>query len=165
MKEKILPFLKDRKNKGLIIGLLALGLIALFLRLQAGADKPLAAEDPMSADTVIPHGFVLVPVEIQNIDSLSSLIGSFAIVDLFTTTQVQQKGGTRVGKRIRLIRAPLNPQTFAALIPENEAHELLQAQGPFTAVIQNPDNSNPAEIIKKKKTSASRIEYFKGAQK
>lgn len=165
MKEKLLPLIADKKNRLLLWGLIGLGLVALFLNFQKGPDKTPTTEDPVSADTVIPRGFVLVPVEIQNIDSLSSLIGSFAVVDLFTTAQGTQKGGTRVGRRIRLIRAPLNPQTFAALIPEGEAHDLLQAQGPFTAVIQNPDNSRPAEIAKKKHSTVSPIEYFKGAQK
>jgi hypothetical protein len=163
VKEKLLPLINDKKNRLLLLAFFAVGILLIFHQFSNSTDSDRQSHDVFTADTIIPKGFVLVPVEIQNIDSLKDLIGNFAIVDLFTTTQVQQKGGIKVGRRIRLIRAPLNPQSYAVLIPESEAHQLLESQGPFTAVIQNPANQQPTEISKSKVT-VSTIEYLKGGR-
>lgn len=108
-----------------------------------------------SADTYIPDGFVLVPIELQNAESLSSLIGSYALVDLFRGPNSQ-----RVGKRLKLLRAPLNPNQFAVLVPEGEVAAVLAQQGPLWAAIQNPQQRKSTEISSRQKKS--RIEYFKG---
>ena len=108
---------------------------------------------PTSADTYIPEGFVLVPIEIQNSESLSSLIGDFAVVDLFKGPHSQ-----RVGRRLKMLRAPLNPQQFAVLVPEAEVSTLLQTAGPFWVAIQNPAMTKESEIANHSKKS--RIEYF-----
>jgi hypothetical protein len=97
---------------------------------------------------------VLVPIELQNSESLASLIGSYAVVDLFRGPNSQ-----RVGKRLKLLRAPMNPQQFAVLVPEGEVSTLLQTPGPFWAAIQNPQQNRTSEIASRRKKS--RIEYFK----
>lgn len=117
---------------------------------------PTGESSPESADTLIPEGYVLVPIELQNSDSLSSLIGDYAVVDLFRGPNSQ-----RVGRRLKLLRAPLNPQQFAVLVPEAQVSGLLQTPGPFWAAIQNPNQKQKTEIQSKKK--ASRIEYFEGS--
>lgn len=167
MNEKIKVLLQDRTNK---IILIALVISLFFVLLSSNSSKATdhgnssEHESAESADTVIPNGYVLVPIEIQNIESLASLIGSFGVIDLFTTAHPGQKSGLRVGRRLKLLRAPLNPQQFAVLVPENEASLILQASGPFFAVIQNPADRRQSEIISDKSNlkKPESVEYFKG---
>jgi hypothetical protein len=160
MKEKLKLLLKQKRIRSLLLAFVVALLLAILTSFRHTEEAH--TSQSFSADTVIPKGYVLVPIEIQNIESLHSLVGAFAVVDLFTTARGSlQKGGIRVGRKLRLIRAPLNPQLFAVLVPENEASEVLAAQGPVTAVIQNPNNDEPGEVIKHK-VKYSGIEYFKG---
>jgi hypothetical protein len=160
MIEKIKYALKDQNSKLTLIGFIIFGLF-LIVTQNKNTHKD-EKNEVTSADTVIPKGHVLVPIEIQNIDSLSSLIGDFGLVDLFTTQYLNQKAGIRVGKRLKLLRAPLNPNTFAVLVPENLASEILAAHGPFVAVVQNPNNSLKSELAIKK--SSPEIFYFRGSK-
>jgi hypothetical protein len=171
MNEKLKFLLQDKVNRMLLVGLFIFAVVLIASSGSPGAPSSNSltesAPEPFSADTVIPNGFVLVPIDIQNIDSLSSMIGQFGIVDLFTTPNLNQKSGLRVGRRLKLLRAPLNPQQFAVLVPEDEATELLRAIGPFVAVIQNPSDKRKSEMIAPPGRSniGPQIEYFKGAQK
>lgn len=105
-----------------------------------------------SVDTVIPFGFVLVPVELINQEALTSIISDHAIIDLFSTASLGQKGGIRVGKKLKLIRAPLNPEKFAVLVTEEEAAALMSINGPFSAVIQNRNQMIIGGLEKAKKS-------------
>lgn len=155
-KFKLEPWLKDSKNRTLLIAIGLMLVIIALVETQALKSPP-SEEHPDSADTYIPAGYVLVPIELQNSESLSSLIGSYAVVDLFV-------GGPgtkhqRVAQRLKLLRAPLNPQQFAVLVPEAQVNSLLAASGPYWAVIQNPSERKSSQISEKKK---SKVEYFQG---
>lgn len=145
---------EDPRNRTLAIALATMMVIIISVQMTSSVAPP--PEEEVSADTYIPDGYVLVPIEIQNVDSLSSLIGNYAVVDLFRGPRSQ-----KVGKRLKLLRAPLNPQQFAVLVPEGEVSTLLQTPGPFWAAIQNPQQSKASEISKSKKKK-SRVEYFEG---
>ncbi len=153
-KDKIKKWLQDPRNRTLLFALALMLVIIVVVNLTSHQPSTEAA-DPASADTYIPNGFVLVPIEIQNSESLSSLVGSYAIVDLF-----RGPGSQRVGRRLRLLRAPLNPQQFAVLVPETEVSTLMSTPGPYWAAIQNPQEKKSTEIAAQKKKS--RIEYFQG---
>lgn len=161
MLSKFRPLIRDKKDQLLLVAFVFVGIFIVCASFMKTASPTEVSPDPTTADTVIPKGFVLVPVEIQNIETIGSMIGNFGVVDLFTTPQPQQKGGIRVAKHIRLLRAPLNPQTYAVLVPEAEAHDLLATQGPYTAVIQNPDTQSPTEVMRKSVIHSS-VQYFKG---
>lgn len=151
-------WLLDPKNKIFTVCMIGLLVVILVTNLlPQPTNTTVEAND--SADTYIPEGYVLVPIEIQNIDSLSSLIGSFAVVDLFSGMpgNVQQK----VGQKLKLLRAPLNPQQFAVLVPEDQVSQLLQQPGPYWAAIQNP-NQNSKENIHRKSVKQTRVEYYAG---
>ena len=148
----VINWMRKPQNRVLLLALGAMLVIILFVQLRTVDEH--APDSPASADTYIPHGFVLVPIEIQNAESLASLIGEFAVVDLFKGPHSQ-----RVGRRLKLLRAPLNPQQFAVLVPEGEVSILLQSTGPFWAAIQNPNENHSAEIASHNRKS--RIEYFK----
>lgn len=153
-KENIQKWIKDPRNRTLMIAMALMLIIILGVQLTSNPTETEAVEEA-SADTYIPDGFVLVPIEIQNADSLGSLIGSYAVVDLFRGPSSQ-----RVGRRLKLLRAPLNPQQFAVLVPEGEVSALMAIPGPYWAAIQNPQQQKSTEIAAGKKKS--RIEYFQG---
>jgi hypothetical protein len=62
-----------------------------------------------------------------------------------------------VARRLKILRAPLNPSHFAVLAPENQAPEIVRHEGPFFAVIQNPKESGTR--IVKEKPRRSRISF------
>ena len=151
----ILQKLKQPRFQTLVAALSLMFIVILYVELSA---KP-TAQNPESVDTYIPAGFVLVPIELQNADSLSSMIGDFAVVDLFTGLDGQQR---RVGRSLKLIRAPLNPDRLAVFVPDDQVASLLKIPGPYWAALQNPNNRESASIQKDKKPQ-SRIEYFDGS--
>jgi len=104
-------------------------------------DKSLPAESSSaSIDTYIPKGFVLVPLDLSNIESLNSFIGDAGVVDLYKSKNGEK--GKKIATRVKIIRAPLNPQLFAALVPENKSSDLLNYNEAFFAVVQNKTESS-----------------------
>jgi len=91
-------------------------------------------EEAPSADTFIPPGHVLVPVQIENGESLSAVMGPFAVVDLYSDV-----GGhsSLIAEKVKLIRAPLNPRQFAVLVTETLSSQIMQVKVPFSVVLQN----------------------------
>ena len=147
---------QDPRNRVLAIAVVAMFLIISAVQIWGPQAKTETEQtDIATADTYIPEGFVLVPIELQNSDSLASLIGGDAVVDLFRGPHSQ-----KVGKRLKLLRAPLNPQQFAVLVPEDQVSTLLSSPGPFWAAIQNPQQTKQTEIASRAKKS--RIEYYQG---
>lgn len=124
--------------------LLALGaLIILGFVFSKNETKTTTAQSPsedsqFTPDTIIPDGYVLVPIQLQNFASLDSMIGQYGVVDLFTAHEDPSQKSRKVGNRLKLIRAPLNPSQFAVLVPDSEADLILSHTGFYNAVIQNP---------------------------
>lgn len=156
---EIKKWLVDPKNKTLSIALLLMLIIILITSLLPKPELSGNSEALEPTDTYIPAGYVLVPIEIQNMASLSSLIGQFAVVDLFSGMPGSKQ--QRVGQKLKLLRAPLNPDQFAVLVPENQVSQLLQIPGPYWAVIQNRGSSGQSTIENKSKNK-SKIEYYAG---
>lgn len=87
-----------------------------------------------SIDTFIPDGFVLVPIEIQNLPSLESMVGQYGVVDLYSNGET-----TPIARGLRLIRSPRDPSQFAVLVPQERSHEIVKASlKPMQVVVQNP---------------------------
>lgn len=107
-------------------------------------------------DTLIPRGFVLVPIEIQNYEALDSIIGRFGVVDLFQSGA----GETRelVAKNVRILRAPQNPTQFAVLVREAEVSQILKNGGVYTVIVKRPEQSG-SELVKAAKTKRRKIVY------
>ena len=91
-----------------------------------------------SADTYIPNGFVLVPIEIANKDALDGLFGDFGVVDLFFPATKAGEKPFPVAQHMKLLRAPKNPHQFAVLAPEALASRFARLNEPLFAVIKNP---------------------------
>lgn len=145
------------KHQLIILAFFLLGFISFWISYTPVKDEPgtpgLSTE---SVDTYIPKGYVLVPLEISNLESLNSFIGQAGVVDLYKSKEGQK--GTKIGTRIKIIRAPLNPQLFAALVPENKSSELLNYSESLFAVVQNKSESS-SEIYSKKTQQKKNIIY------
>ena len=121
-------------------------------------------ESVEEAATFIPDGFVLVPIEVANYESLDSILGKFGVVDLYSVTDDPKKRPVKVAERIKILRAPLNPSHFAVLAPEADSVRIVSQSGPFTVVVQHPSKSgtnfvNPSsDETKSRRRNHSRIE-------
>lgn len=127
-----------RKNKFyLIVIFLSMALTIVWNREshQVNNDKE---QNNMDIATFIPSGFVLVPIEIQNYESVNSILGSYGVVDLFSPPLDQRHKVIKLASHVKIIRAPLNPKQFAVIAPEHKAPDLVKAQGPLFVVVQNP---------------------------
>jgi len=184
---KILPQLQDLLGKlrgdrglqGILAGSLALliasiGLEAWHDRSHTGTQAQVTTENEseFGIDTQIPAGFVLVPIQIQNTDALAGLMDHFAIVDLYAAEQPalndgkrmgSHRGSQRIGRHLRLLRAPLNPNVFAVLVPEAQAQNVLSVNGPVQAVLKNRSEQSPAKIDDQKNPKGSSIQYYRGS--
>jgi hypothetical protein len=134
----------ETQNKILIISFVVFLLLYLLLTYRQNPRE--TAQDPAAkietADTYIPAGHVLVPIEIENVESVSGIIGAFALVDLYTRAeQADTAEMFLVGQKIKLIRAPLNPNQYAVLVTEQQSTELLKMNPRFWVTIHNQKKS------------------------
>ena len=142
MKEH-LRFLKislaDKKMRMSLVATLItiVGLLLVSFESKELSQEKKNSETSSSTDEMIPPGFVMVPLDLQNKEALRSLVGAFAVVDLFTVSPDGQKKGVRVGSRLKLLRSPLDPEQFSALVEEDQAALLFSHSGPLFAVVQS----------------------------
>lgn len=148
--EKILP--AERQKFWLAVGLcLAAGVIAfiwdqrLTTQHESSQTKPQAASIETAA-TYIPDGFVLVPIEVANFESLDSILGAFGVVDLFVGSDDPRVKPKKLATRVKILRAPLNPNHFAVLVPDSESQNIVAYSGALTVVVQNPKRSGPTLV-------------------
>lgn len=146
---------KYAKDKALLIAFVGLGLTVLLVELlssnSTSPDKaPPTTGENYSVDTMIPAGYLLIPLELSNAESLASLSGAFSLVDLYVAGEKGQKG-FKVASAVKLLRAPLNPQQFAVLVKEEESSRVVGTEGPFFAALKNPQ-----DITKKKAEKISK---------
>lgn len=128
------------KNKWLLMAFFSFGLLAMVVSSHHSAPQALETPSVDSVDTMIPKGYILVPLELENIEQIGSLIGNSGVVDLYTGG-AETKQRRLVASRVKVIQAPFNPQVYAALIPEGEGSVIQNYLGPFRAVVQNPKQS------------------------
>lgn len=132
-----LELLKNNETKIIVFTFITFTIIFLGHLIQSGKTTEVSTKsEEKSIDTYIPSGQVLVPIEIVNVEPLSSLIGQTAIVDLYSMNKDGSKG-RKVGRRLKLLRAPLNPNTFAVLVSEVESSRIMEESGPFYVLVQN----------------------------
>ncbi|MBC7421386.1 MAG: hypothetical protein H7328_11715 [Bdellovibrio sp.] len=147
-----------QKNRPLFIAFFIF--IAAFILLNKKSDDVKAPSiEKVYADTLIPKGFVLVPIELSNIDTISALIDQYGVIDLYAGSP-SERGSRRIAGKIKILRAPLNPQQYAVLVPEYLSKDIMKVAGPFWAVVQNrkTDVEQKEEVLAK----PIAIEYYKG---
>lgn len=145
----------SQQNKILLCSFMFLIVIYLLFGIKSdkGEQKQL---DKVYADTLIPKGFVLIPIELANVDTISALMDQYGVVDLFSGS-LNQKGSRKIASRVKLLRAPLNPNQYAVLVQEDQSQLIMNSQGPFWAVVQNRDTKQ--DSYKEKVNHTVRIEY------
>ncbi len=105
------------------------------------SSKNLQEDSPVNTatlDTLIPEGFSLVNIEIVNADKLDAILGQFGVVDLFLASEDGKKTTKKIASKVKILRAPKNPQEFAVLVPEALVSHLFSYDSPFFASVQNP---------------------------
>jgi hypothetical protein len=139
-----------------ILCLSFLFLIGAYLIFGIKSDPIIKKTDKIFADTLIPNGLILVPIELANVDTVSALIDQFAVVDLFSSS-ANSKGNKKIASRVKLLRAPLNPNQYAILAPQRISDLIMSTPGPFWAVIQNREAKQ--DPTKETASHTVRIEY------
>ena len=113
-------------------------------------------------DTFIPKGYILFPIEVKNFQALDSILGRYGVVDIYTSPQERKQSAKLIAKKVKILRAPLNPSQFAILCPENQTHIFVNHPGPYFISVQNPKISGTQfGILKKNKTSRFRVLEWK----
>jgi len=152
---------KLKVDKTLLLAFVALGLVVVLKGLfTSSSDKDPAVGRPSESfevDTMIPAGHLLIPLQLSNAESLASLSGAFSIVDLYAASEKGHKS-FKVASAVKLLRAPLNPQQFAVLVPEDESAKIMSIEGPFFAALKNPKES--AKALAKKITKNPVIIHY-----
>lgn len=151
-------FALEYQKKWLLGGFLAIGLVCFIFSGKAPEESNGPLPTPASVDTFIPLGYVLVPVDLANAESLSSLVGDVGcVVDLYLASNEKKVTAIKVGSKIKMIRAPLNPQQYAVLVRDHESSAILNYSGPFIAVVQNPNTQG--QKVNSGSSSSVKIEY------
>jgi hypothetical protein len=144
------------RNSLWLIGIAIAGFLAYYWDSKAPREGK-EPRDPQlleTASTMIPAGYVLVPIEVANYESLDSILGKHGVVDLYVGEDGTKTRQRKVAERIKILRAPLNPSHFAVLAPENESARIVSHQGPFTVVVQNPNRPSGTRFVNSPDESA-----------
>lgn len=131
-------------------------LVVAYLLFGISNEPPPSKVEKIYADTMIPKGFVLIPVELANADTVSALMDQYGVVDLFSGS-LNDKGTRKIASRVKILRAPLNPHQYAVLVPESLSQSIMSSPGPFWATVQNRETQQDA--YKEKVNHTVRIEY------
>lgn len=149
------------QNKILIISFVVLLVLWLILTVKNNsATEESSSEKPKTfyADTLIPKGFVLIPIDLANVEAVAGLIDQFGIVDLYSGTE---NNSVLVANRVKILRAPLNQNKYAVMVTEASSHELIKIKGPFLAVVQNRFTK---DVTRDNTKNATKNEVAKPAQ-
>jgi uncharacterized protein YqcC (DUF446 family) len=140
----------------LIAGFVLIGGVLIYQSIPQ--EKPVAVEENWSIDTLIPKGLVLLPIRIQNIENVSALIGSSAVVDLWSSAnQESNKKPQKIASQIKMVRAPLDPNVFAIVVTENESQEILLYGDTFYVTVHNPEQN--ASTINPKQQPKNKVQF------
>lgn len=153
------PFLKKQKlikpNKP------SMGYVGLFFIAMMGSlimktlKAPASAEQSVEhfeASTFIPEGHVLIPIEVENAEALSAMTGGYAWVDLYTPSidEYNPRRTKKIVKKIRILRAPLDPQHYGIIVPEEYAEAILSYGFTFRVTLNSKSHHNSELLVGKK---------------
>lgn len=95
-------------------------------------------------DILIPQGYVLLPIEIENYESLDSILGQMGVVDLYQN-QVAKNQRHLVASFVRILRNPHNPSQFSILVPERSVSSITNNFGPYFVSLRPRKNGTDLE--------------------
>lgn len=133
----------------LLLVLLTLFLFETLTPAQKQIEAPAGVEE---ATTYIPKNHTLIPLKFVNQKSLSSMIESFGWIDLYALDKDHQdlKFKFIIVKKIRILRAPLDPDQFGIIVPESYVEFILRS-GPkyFATLVKNQHHKSELALNKK----------------
>lgn len=123
----------DQKNR-LVLFFLVGFLVVGFSQIKAQSTRP--EGDRFQIDTIIPAGYVLIPIKLLNAEAISAVIGNHGVADIYATIQGQRT--KLLFARAKIIKSPIEEGAFSILVKETKAHLLSNSENPFFAAVQNP---------------------------
>lgn len=157
------------QNKILIFSFAVFILLYLIINSKMKENKIRVENKPVYADTLIPQGHVLVPLEIANIQAVAGLIDQYGIIDLYAGSE---NNSILLAARVKILKAPLNPNQYAVMVEEALSKDIMKHKGPFWAVIQNRFNQTEQSLAqsdpknqnrqRKKVNTPIEVEYYSG---
>jgi hypothetical protein len=135
-----------------LLGLTLITLILFNLFFSPKIKQIAAPELATEASTFIPDGHSLIPIKLINQKSLSSLIDNFGWIDLYSVKKTESgfKKGPKIVKKIRILRAPLDPSQFGIIVPDNFVDHILD-WGPNYFGTINKNKFYTSELVIQKK--------------
>lgn len=145
--KKLLQKISPTRMDQLLLALLCLGLIVGVCSQLLPTGSSSNPADPSSdanfeADTLIPEGFVLVPIRLENQQALLAMIGPFAVLNIYQADVQSGSRGKLVAKSIKVMRAPYDPEALSVLAPEDKAALFMGSAQGFYGVLQNRRSDN-----------------------
>lgn len=138
-------FKKFKWHFFILVSLVSLTFVSEFIsRIKKNSHKVIG-----SVDTLIPKGFVLLPIHIVNGQDIINLVGHHAVVDLYAFSDSSKLPKKQAASAVRVLPPKTEEARWTVLIPENKASYFFGYSNPFYAVIQNPNKNNP-QIFKNK---------------
>lgn len=149
LKQKIQKWSQRLESHSGLIWFASAALI-LIVSLVSQSDRPATHTEASSAelgiDTFIPKGQVLVPITVQNFESLDSVFGQFGFVDLYSVQADGKRRKEPDARSVKLLRAPKNPQQFGILIPSSRSAAIVQAGAEFFVVVRSQQSGTEIEM-------------------
>jgi uncharacterized membrane protein len=134
IKTKIKSIKSFKDNKHFIIAFILLVGISIYVSHVNNSEK--VSGGPIQADTIIPKGFILFPIQLENIDAIKGVINQFGVIDIYARTK-NGSASKKLLSKVKIIQAPYNPDEYALLLPEYLSQKMMSEMGPFLGVIQN----------------------------
>ena len=136
--------------------IIAITFILAIIIWRTGDEKSKPTHNKISAveiHTKIPKGYNLYALDIENIESLNSIVDNYALVNIYQ--QNKNKKDNLVLQKIKLIRSFKNPDYFAILATNKDLEVITNYSGPFKVTLHNPNQPNdtilPKKLIYKRK--------------
>lgn len=148
-------------SKLILCGTILFILSFLATELKKNYKKPYAVtnkiqEQDQNLNEMIPKGYMIYPIEVINASSLHAMMGSFAYINLYAPRK-RQKGTKLIGKNLKIIRSPKDPEQFALVIKESDYINQLEPQNKYYVTIKNPKLNEKENIIRDENHSNRRI--------
>lgn len=128
----------DQKNK--IITFFMLGLLLVGYT-YIKSTPSVTNKDNFQIDSIIPTGYVLIPIKLLNSQAISSVIGSHGVADIYAT--IDGEKSKKLFSKSKIIKSvDTEDVIFSVLVKEAKAYLLTGSDTPFFAAVQNPKAHN-----------------------
>jgi hypothetical protein len=162
IKEKIKSLKSIKENKHLVAGFILIVCVSIYYNHIEKPDLVVKNNDQIFADTILPKGYILFPIRLENIEAIQGVIHQFGIIDVYTANQ-PGRPSKKVLSKVKILQAPYNPNEYALLLAESLSSKMMTEVGPFLGVIQNRSVSTDITEAKPKIESKNiHIEYQQG---